>query len=39
MSIPTLLFFQGSKIIDRVIGVVPKEILEQKVGKLLKEEG
>lgn len=38
MSIPTLLFFQDGKIADRVIGVVPKEVLEQKVEKLLKEE-
>ncbi len=38
MSIPTLLFFQDGKIVDRAIGVVPKEVLEQKVGKLLKEE-
>jgi len=38
MSIPTLLLFQDGKIVDRVIGVVSKKILEQKVGKLLREE-
>ena len=38
MAIPTLLFFNGGKLIDRVVGVVPKKILVEKVKKILKEK-
>ncbi|HEC94420.1 MAG TPA: thioredoxin [Thermoplasmatales archaeon] len=35
MSIPTLLVFKNGKLVDRIIGAIPKEILKQK----LKEHG
>ncbi len=34
-SIPTLLFFQGGKVADSVIGMVPKKDLTQKVANLI----
>ena len=33
MSIPTLLFFKNGKMVDRIIGVVPKEQIESVVKK------
>ncbi len=36
MSIPTLLFFKGGKIVDSTIGAVPKDELKPHVEKLLK---
>ncbi|MFQ6003265.1 MAG: thioredoxin [Candidatus Zixiibacteriota bacterium] len=38
MAIPTLLFFNGGKLVDRVVGVVSKKILVEKVQNILKEE-
>ena len=38
MAIPTLLFFNGGKLVDRVVGVVPKKILVEKVENILSEE-
>jgi thioredoxin 1 len=35
MSIPTLLFVKNGKLIDTVIGVVPKEIIESKLRKYI----
>jgi len=35
MSIPTLLFFKGGKVVDTVIGAVPERTLEQKIEELL----
>jgi len=35
-SIPTLLFFQGGQVVDRVIGVVPKKVLADKLNTLLQ---
>lgn len=35
MSIPTLLFIKKGKLIDTVIGVVPKEIIESKLRKYI----
>ena len=36
MAIPTLLFFNGGKLVDRVAGVVPKKILAEKIEKMLE---
>jgi len=38
MAIPTLLFFNGGKLVDRVTGVVPKKILVEKIEKTLEEK-
>lgn len=34
-SIPTLLFFKGGKLVDRVIGAVDKKVLKEKLTALL----
>ncbi|HQT94606.1 MAG: thioredoxin [Acidobacteria bacterium 21-70-11] len=34
-SIPTLLFFKGGKMVDRVIGAVDKKVLKEKLAALL----
>ena len=34
-SIPTLLFFKGGKVVDRVIGAVDKKILKDRLTALL----
>lgn len=34
-SIPTLLFFKSGKVVDRVIGVVDKKVLKEKLNALL----
>ena len=33
MSIPTLLVFKNGQLVDRIIGAVPKKVLEQKIGQ------
>ena len=38
MAIPTLLFFNGGNLVDRVAGVVPKKILVEKIEKILEEK-
>jgi len=38
MAIPTLLFFNGGKLVDRVAGVVPKKILVEKIEQMLEEK-
>ena len=35
MSIPTLLYFKDGKLVDRTIGALPKEAIENRLGKLL----
>ena len=37
MGIPTLLFFRSGKLVDKVVGVVPKKVLQDKIEKLIKE--
>jgi thioredoxin 1 len=34
-NIPTLLFFKGGKIVDRVVGAVPKQTLVKKLEAIL----
>lgn len=34
-NIPTILFFKDGKVVDKVVGVVPKEQLEQKLKAIL----
>ena len=34
-SIPTLLFFKGGKMVDRVMGAVDKKVLKEKLAALL----
>jgi thioredoxin 1 len=38
MAIPSLLFFNGGKLVDRVVGVVSKRILVEKIEKILEEK-
>jgi len=38
MAIPTLLFFNGGKLVDRVVGVMSKKTLVEKIEKLLEEK-
>lgn len=37
MGIPTLLFFRSGKIVDKVVGIVSRKTLDDKIEKLLKE--
>ncbi len=34
-SIPTLLYFKGGKVVDRVVGVVDKKVIKEKLTALL----
>jgi len=36
MSIPTLLVFKNGKLVDRIIGAMPKQMLEPKITRYLK---
>ena len=36
MNIPTLIFFKGGNEVDRVVGVPPKEDLQQKIQKAIE---
>lgn len=35
MTVPTLLFVKGGQVVDRVVGTVPKEQIEQVIRRLL----
>ena len=35
MGIPTLLFFKNGELVDRIIGAIPKQMLEQKIKSFL----
>jgi len=34
MSIPTLLFFKDGKLVDKMIGAVPRQYIEERIGKI-----
>jgi len=36
MSIPTLLVFKDGSLVDRIIGAMPKRLLEQRLAKYLR---
>ncbi len=36
LSIPTLGFFRGGEMVDRIIGAVPKKVIVDKIGKTLE---
>jgi len=38
MAIPTLLFFNEGKLVDRIVGVVSKKVIEDKIEKILEKE-
>lgn len=35
MSIPTLLFYKDGKLVDRIVGAYPEEVIDEHVRKLL----
>jgi thioredoxin 1 len=35
MSIPTLLYFKDGKLIDKTIGALPKQVIEERLNKIL----
>jgi thioredoxin 1 len=35
MSIPTLLVFKNGKLVDQIIGAMPRELLEPKITRYL----
>ncbi|MDH4123149.1 MAG: thioredoxin [Thermoplasmata archaeon] len=35
MSIPTLLFFKNGKLVDKMIGAVPRQYIEERLKKIL----
>jgi len=36
-GIPALLFFKGGKIADQIVGYVPRDVIEEKVNKILAD--
>jgi thioredoxin 1 len=36
MSIPNLLFFKGGKVIDQIVGAVPKQHFIEKIDKIIQ---
>jgi thioredoxin 1 len=38
-GIPALLFFNGGKVNDQVVGYVPQDVIEEKVQRLLANSG
>jgi len=37
MGIPTLLFFKNGSLVEKIVGVVPKRVIEEKVKTILDE--
>lgn len=37
MGIPTLSFFSRGKVVERIVGVVPRKAMEDKIEKILKK--
>lgn len=37
MSIPTLLVFKNGKLVDRIVGAMPRRILEPRIARYLKD--
>jgi thioredoxin 1 len=37
-GIPALLFFKGGKVADQIVGYVPREVIEEKVNRVLAEK-
>jgi len=37
MGIPTLLFFKNGSLVEKIVGVVPKRVIEEKVKIILDE--
>jgi thioredoxin 1 len=37
-GIPALLFFKGGKVADQIVGYVPREVIEEKVNRVLSEK-
>ena len=35
MSIPSLLFFKQGKVVDQIVGAVPKQVMVEKIDKVL----
>jgi thioredoxin 1 len=33
MSIPTMLIFKGGRMVDRLVGALPKDMIKQRLGK------
>ena len=39
MSIPTLAIFKNGKLVDRIIGVLPKDVILEKINPHIEKEG
>ncbi len=38
-NLPSLLFFRNGEVVDRVVGAVPRSVLEQRIQRLLAAQG
>lgn len=39
MGIPTLLFFNGGELVDKIVGVAPKKVIKDKIERILENKG